>query len=332
MTFGGMKRAWSQNQGGRGADSDFNRPRFSGYFGPSDSPPDEDQVVELGLLIRLHWVGLLIGKKGATIRELNKKSEAKMNFGDDDIEVDQEKFHVMAISGTREQVKKASIAVADKLAELTQSEDWKLIFLIPDSYCGMFIGKKGANVKKMKGEAGNNLWIKLSQEPLKLPGVSEVTTCTIFGPKDSVKTAIEVAAQTLGDISASMQQAMKAEQAGFQSSQTTKLQESKWMPPSYGGGFGRTQGAPPSYGGGFRDIESRSAGGYRGGFGGGNNGFGAARPGEAGGYGKGSGGRGYRPGGGYGSGFASGGTTVGRGSWNTGASTRGRGGWAGARS
>jgi len=318
MTYGGMKRAWSQNQGGRGADPDFNRPRFSGYFGPTEGPPDEDQIVELGLLIRLHWVGLLIGKKGATIRELNKKSEAKMNFGDDDIEVDQEKYHVMAISGTREQVKKASVAVADKLAELTQSKDWKLIFLIPDSYCGMFIGKKGANVKKMKGEAGNNLWIKLSQEPLKLPGVSEVTTCAIFGPKDFVKTAIEVAAQTLGDISASMQQAMKAEQ------------ESKWMPPSYGGAFGRTRGGPSSYGGGFRDIESRPGGGYRGGFGGVSDGFGA-RAGEAGGYGKGSGGRGYRPGGGYGSGYGSGGTTAGRGGWNTGGSSRGRGGWGAAR-
>jgi len=317
MTNGGMKRAWSQDQGERGADSDFNRPRFSGNFGPSDTPSDEDQVVELGLLIRLHWVGLLIGKKGATIRELNKKSEAKMNFGDDDIEVDQEQFHVMAISGTREQVKKASIGVADKLAELTQSDDWKLIFLIPDSYCGMFIGKKGANVKKMKGEAGNNLWIKLSQEPLKLPGVSEVTTCTIFGPKDSVKTAIEVAAQTLGDISASMQQAMKAEQ------------EPKWKPPSYGEGFGGTRGGPPSYGGGFRDIESGSGGGYRGGFGGGSNGFGA-RLGEPSGYGKGGGGRGYRPGGGYGAGFGSGGTTAGRGGWYTGGSYRGRGGWGGA--
>jgi len=249
MSFGGVKRTWSQNQRGGREVAPSKRPRFSGFLANNDQP-DENQVVEIGLLIRKHWVGLLIGKKGATIRELTQLSRAKMNFGDDDVEVDQEMFHVMALSGTRDQLKKACVAVAEKLAEVNQSEDWKLVLLVPDMYCGMFIGKKGANVKKMKGEGGTNLWIKLSQNPIKLPGVSEATTCSIFGPKDGVTKAIDVAAVILGDISASMQEAMKKEQ-DMQPIQS----------PSYGGGFGPSLGGPPSYGGGFRgDLNGRRGG------------------------------------------------------------------------
>lgn len=311
MSFGGVKRTWSQNQRGRREVAPSKRPRFSGFLANNDQP-DENQVVEIGLLIRKHWVGLLIGKKGATIRELTQLSRAKMNFGDDDVEVDQEMFHVMAISGTRDQLKKACVAVAEKLAEVNQSEDWKLVLLVPDMYCGMFIGKKGANVKKMKGEGGTNLWIKLSQNPIKLPGVSEATTCSIFGPKDGVTKAIDVAVAILGDISASMQEAMKKEQVA-----------PPILSPSYGGGFGPSLRGSPTYGSGFRgDFDGRRGGvggrgggniRYGGGFGrGGDNfrgggdfgGFGARGGGSyditGGVYGRGDGGRDFGRGGGGG--------------------------------
>jgi len=226
------------------------RPRFSGFIA-DDNQPDENEVVEVGLLVRLHWVGILIGKKGATIKQLSKVSNAKMMFGDDDIVVDQEKYHVMAVSGTRDQIKKACCAIAEKLAEETQSKDQKLVFLVPDTFCGMFIGKKGANVKKMKAVGGDKLWIKLSQEPIELPGVTKATTCTVYGPKEDVQKAIEVVAETLGDISSSMKQNTETEQP----------------PPSYGEGFGQGRGGPPGYGGGpsgygggprdIRDFDSR---------------------------------------------------------------------------
>jgi len=338
-----VKRTWSQDQRGSQEGAPSKRPRFSAFFATPEVP-DENQVVEIGLLIRKYWVGLLIGKKGATIRELTQKSNAKMNFGDDDVEFDQELFHVMAVSGTRDQVKKASIAIADKLAEVNQSEDYKLVFLVPDMYCGMFIGKKGANVKKMKGDSGGQLWIKLSQNPIKLPGVSEATTCSIFGPKDGVVKAIDVAAVILGDISASMQQNMKKEQ--------------EMQPPSYAGGFGTSLGEPPSYGGGFRgDFNGRGGGlgrggdvRYGGGFGRGGDNFGSGGDfggyrgrgsdsygmgGVTGGYGRGDGDRDYRPGGGIGrgnlggsGGFGAGGRGSG-GDGGFGAGSRGSGGSGG---
>jgi len=290
------------------------RPRFSGMFGPKDAPPEEEQKVEVGILVRSHWVGQLIGKKGVNIRELRQKSEANMNFGDDIIEVDQDKFNVMAISGTRDQVSRACVAIAEKLGEITQSEDWKLVFLIPNSYCGMFIGKKGANVKKIKGEAGAKVSINLSDNPIPLPGANEVTSCTIYGNKEDIKEAIEQAAITLGDISASMRAEI----------------EPKLPSPSYGGGFGRGPGGPASYGGGFaRDPDSRRGGGYSGGLPGGGSGYrgsadisGFGSGSGGGGYGKGGGGRG---GGGYGRGSPSLGSS--RNGWGSGGGSISRGGW-----
>jgi len=309
-----MKRAWPENQGrrggGRGRDADFMRPRqrFSGFFTPIDRPAEEYQVVEVGLLVRAHWVGQLIGKKGVTIRELQKKSEARINFGDDDIKVDHDKWNVMAISGTRDQVTKACLLLAEKLGEITQSEDWKLVFLIPNSYCGMFIGKRGANVNRMKGEPTQRLWIKLSDNPVSLPGANEVTSCSIFGAKELVKNAIEEATTILGDISASI-----------------KAELEKVQPPGYLGAIKRGAGGP--YGGGFgRDTDNFGGGRYTDGFGEGVNGYGIR--GKVGGYGRSAGDDYGRAGSGQGTrgGYVRGGPTrvSGRRGWGT---PRSRGGW-----
>jgi len=65
---------------------------FSSFFAPSNSLSGQTRVVELGLLIRKHWVGGLIGKKGKTIWMLRDKSNgANIDFGDEDILIDRSK-------------------------------------------------------------------------------------------------------------------------------------------------------------------------------------------------------------------------------------------------
>merc|ERR1719233_1261254 len=186
----------------------------------------------------------------------------------------------------------------------------KLVFMVPNSYCGMFIGKKGANVKKMKGDAEAKVSINLSENPIQLPGANEVTTCTIYGNKEDTQNAIEQAAITLGDISVSMR---------------ANLQP-KLPPPSYGGGFGRGL-AGPSYGGVFgEDPDSRGGREYMGGLGGAAGGY--KTRGEVSGFGKGGGERGYESRvASYGSGDASQGS--GRRGWANGGGSDSRGGWGG---
>jgi len=193
---------------------------FSSFFAPSSNSAAQPTVVELGLLVRKHWVGGLIGKKGKTIWMIRDKSNgANIDFGDDDLIVDRsndkkweqspwpehekEKYCVCAISGSKDQASDAAVAIAEQLAKAAQSADYRLEFLIPDTYVGSFIGKKGANLKQMKGDA-KNVSINIRDEPISLGG-NKVTLCTLFGPSNAMKKTIDRAARWLGDISLKVQ-------------------------------------------------------------------------------------------------------------------------------
>jgi len=231
------KQQWGQNGGGwRGNNNrnDFglsyessqqkrgmqtSTANFSSFFAPSSNSAAQPTVVELGLLVRKHWVGGLIGKKGKTIWMIRDKSNgANIDFGNDDLIVDRsndkkwqqspwpehekEKYCVCAISGSKDQASAAAVAIAEQLAKAAQSADYRLEFLIPDTYVGSFIGKKGANLKQMKGDA--NVSINIRDEPISLGG-NKVTLCTLFGPSEAMEKTIDRAARWLGDISLKVQ-------------------------------------------------------------------------------------------------------------------------------
>jgi len=192
---------------------------FSSFFAPQSAPAVRSEVVELGLLIKKYWVGQVIGKKGATIREIRQKSKgANIDFGDDELTIEEsedkweqspwlttgeEKFKVCAISGLKEQATEATKAIAEVLAEGAQSEDYKLWFLVPDAYVGVFIGKKGAHLKEMK-QGTSGVTINVHKKPLSL-GENNVAVCTIFGPSEAALQVMERCANWLGEISIKVQ-------------------------------------------------------------------------------------------------------------------------------
>jgi len=201
---------------------------FTSFYAPSKSRFERTKIVELGILIRKHWVGALIGKKGRTIWMIRDKSRgANIDFGCDDIIIDRnkdkpwnqppwpllekEKFTVCAISGTKEQATDAVIAIAEHLAKAAQSSDYRLEFLIPESYVGIFIGKKGVNVHKMRGPASDGNTINIRDEPIML-GSNRTTLCTLFGPAETIVKTIERTARWLGDISIRVQMDREAQQ------------------------------------------------------------------------------------------------------------------------
>jgi len=212
----GLSYQYSQQKGG-GAQASAS---FSSFFAPSKNSFDQPKVVELGLLVRKHWVGGLIGKKGKTIWMIRDKSNgANIDFGNDDLIVDRsndkkweqspwpehekEKYCVCAISGSKDQASAAAIAIAEQLAKAAQSSDYRLEFLIPESYVGSFIGKKGTNLKQMK-EGASGVSINIRDEPISLGG-NKVTLCTLFGPAEDMEKTIDRAARWLGEISLKVQ-------------------------------------------------------------------------------------------------------------------------------
>jgi len=208
--WGGLSYEYSQQKSRPSANSDF-----MSYFAPSKAGFEPSSVVELGLLIRKHLVGSLIGKKGKTIWMIRDRSNgANIDFGNEDIvvdrrkdgkwqqspwpEVEPEKFNVCAISGSKEQVVEAAKVIAELLAKKAQSPQWRLEFLLPESYVGVFIGRKGANLKQMKGQG--KVSIEIRDEPILL-GSNKITICTFFGPAKDMEKTIERTAKWLGDIS-----------------------------------------------------------------------------------------------------------------------------------
>jgi len=214
----------------------------SGVYGGMEV--DEEDVVEVGLLLRSHWAGTLIGKKGVTINEIRDISNANMKFGDDEIELDGGMFKVFAVSGTMSQVADACKMVTEKLGEAAQTLEYKIVFLVPDAFCGMFIGKKGATINEIRGDMDLRVRVMLSQDPISLPGSSQVTLCTVYGPRENMQESIERTVAVLGAIS-------------------TRLKKQAMEPNQWGGDGG--------WDGGFRGT-TREAGGWGGGRGGGRSG------------------------------------------------------------
>jgi len=181
----------------------------SGSYGGMDV--NDDDVVEVGLLIRNHWAGSLIGKKGATINAMRKLSKANMKFGDDDVDVNGAMYNVFAVNGTMNQVSDVCKMVANTLGESAQLLEYKIVFLVPDQYCGTFIGKKGSTINEIRGEQDKGIRVVLSQEPITLPGSVNVTLCSLFGPRDDMQDGIERTVAVLGAIAARLNRPMDRE-------------------------------------------------------------------------------------------------------------------------
>jgi len=178
----------------------------SGVYGGMEV--DAEDIIEVGIIMKSHWVGSLIGKKGVTIKEIKKLSDANMKFGDDEIEIDGGLYKVFAVSGMMNQVADACKIVAIKLGEASLALEYKIVFLVPDMYCGMFIGKKGATINEVRGDMDERVRVVLSQDPILLPGSSKVTLCTVFGPRENVQGAIERTVAVLGAISTRLKNQM----------------------------------------------------------------------------------------------------------------------------
>jgi len=185
--------------------SEFNHSELpSGTYGGMEI--DEEEIIEVGIILRSHWMGSIIGKKGATIKEIRKLSEANMQCGDNEVEIDGGFYKVFAISGTMNQVADACKIIAEKLGEAAQTLEFTMAFLVPDKYCGMFVGKKGSTINEIRGDMEERVRVNLSREPIQLPGSNAVTVCTVFGPRENVKGAIERTVAVLGAISIRMKQ------------------------------------------------------------------------------------------------------------------------------
>jgi len=245
----------------------------SGVYGGMEV--DVDDIIEVGILLKSQWVGSLIGKKGVTINEIKKLSNANMQFGNDEIEVQGGLYKVFAISGTMNQVADASKEVAIRLGKASESLEYKIVFLVPWSFCGMFVGKKGATINEIRGEMDQRVRIDLSKDPVYLSSSNMASLCTVYGPRENMKHAIERTVAVLAGISNRIRKQMTGgdqwgeneRDGGYRGNDR---EAGGWSPNQRRGSYGRGRGRGRGRGG--RQGRGRGRGQRRGARGGGSRG------------------------------------------------------------
>lgn len=185
---------WGNARGGWGG----KRMRMGGFppRGGFAAGVDSDKI-EIGLYIQNNHIGPLIGKGGETVKKIRKDSGgANIQFAD----ARQRGFsnkQVVSIIGDEDQVSSACVEILKKLEELADGYQPGLTFLIPHSYCGMFIGKKGSNIKEVQ-ETG--VKVDVTKVPVQLAGGSVVSLAQLKGDVEEIEEACKKVVPLLGNI------------------------------------------------------------------------------------------------------------------------------------
>jgi len=211
---------------------------------------DEPRTV-ISIYVENMYIGGIIGKKGATIKKLSEDSGAKIDITQEEKEEgedgekrrDPQRSRLVNLTGTSEQLKKIVKAIAKTLSGISQSLYSKITFLIHQTQAGRLIGKKGANIKKIRGDK-RTVNLNISKDPVEING-QPLVTVSVFGPCNDAEDSIDEMVNQLSEIYQSMLTKYKEEQE-------QKLMEEQ-------GGYGGYGGAP----GGYDDFGNQGGpGGY----------------------------------------------------------------------
>ena len=106
--------------------------------------------------IQQRHVGAVIGRRGSVIREIQKESQTRINFKDDDDESGDEvtaseeakpRVRTILIRGSRERIKQAEVLIQKIIEEQPVLEKVKI--KIPQRLIGRIIGKGGKTIRQL---------------------------------------------------------------------------------------------------------------------------------------------------------------------------------------
>jgi len=171
---------------------------------------NNNDKIEIGLYVENRFIGRLIGKGGESIKKIREScGGVNVQFGDSR----QRSFanrQVVSVVGDEEDVSKTCTEIVKKLKELNEAGKTTLVFLIPHSYCGMFIGKKGSNLNEIQEECGAR--VDVSKMPVQLAGGSFVALAEIKGTVTQIGDACKKIVPILGKIA---KRVMQDQMMGF---------------------------------------------------------------------------------------------------------------------
>lgn len=132
----------------------------------------------------------LIGKKGRLIQKLQEDTGAKI-----DIQEGGGASRFINLTGTIVELQAAAREITKQLSQNTRT---KMVFLVHYSKTGRLIGKKGANIKKIRGDE-NNIFVNISNDPI-IFNSQPVQTMSVSGSKENIEGAIDESVSQLAAI------------------------------------------------------------------------------------------------------------------------------------
>eukprot|EP00961_Rhodomonas_salina_P283107 3826072-Rhodomonas_salina.1 len=128
-----------------------NSPRPTGGERGGAGAGEETKILQ----VEADLVGVLIGRGGATLKDLMEKSNTKI-FVDMQSETDSKDIMVR---GSKTAVEAAAKLIEDHLEEFRGKQSQREILLFSDRQIGAIIGRGGANIYKVKEESGAQITI-----------------------------------------------------------------------------------------------------------------------------------------------------------------------------
>ena len=105
--------------------------------------------VTIDVKIPEKMAGVVIGRGGSNLREIQTRTETKINFRD---ELDKDGNRVCCIRGLAEDVQMAEILIQQTIAQQPRLES--LVMTVPSGACGRIIGRQGDTIRDIQRVSG----------------------------------------------------------------------------------------------------------------------------------------------------------------------------------
>ncbi|KAH6832675.1 binding to TOMV RNA 1L [Perilla frutescens var. hirtella] len=141
-------------------------------------PGEEEKGTHLRFLLSNAESGLIIGKGGSTINQIQSQSGARVQLSRNHEVFPGTSDRIIMVSGTVDDILKAVDLILSKLLDEFYAEDGaeidpesKIRLVVPNSSCGGIIGKAGAIIRSLIEDSGAD--IKISPQDMYYPGLQD---------------------------------------------------------------------------------------------------------------------------------------------------------------
>ena len=148
--------------------------------------------VNIDVKIPKEFVGVVIGRQGSNIREIQTRTETKIHFRD---ELETDSHRVCCVRGLAEDVQMAEILIQQTISQQPRLES--LVMTVPSGCCGRIIGRQGDTIRDIQRISGAKVDVERGDS---LGGVNSMERrITIKGTSKQISGAKEMIEEKVGE-------------------------------------------------------------------------------------------------------------------------------------